>query len=243
MTTREKYVIVTAAGSGTRMGASMPKQFLNLGEKPVLRHTLEAFFAAIPQIHAVVVLSAQMKEYWRNLCYAQKFYKPQTFVEGGLTRFHSIKNALKQIPDDAVVAVHDGVRPLISPKLIQRLFDLAEQYEGVVPCIPSSDTLRCLAKYEEGWQYDSQSESLPAREQIFGMQTPQIFDARLLKAAYSLPYEDSFTDDASVVQAYLSKNPEEKSRVCYVPGEKFNLKLTTPDDMLLAEAILSLISK
>lgn len=239
MQNREKYLIVTAAGKGRRMGGNLPKQFLDLGGAPVLKRTIELFRAAVPDIRVLTVLSPEMKEFWKELCYQHSFFQTQKLVDGGLTRFHSIKNALAYVPDDALVAVHDGVRPLLSSDLVRRLFALAEEKAGVVPCLPVSDTLRCLEQMGE----NSSSQPLPPREKMFQIQTPQIFDARLLKAAYTLPYEPFFTDDASVVEKYLSLHPEEKGRLYYELGEKNNIKLTTPEDMILAKAILSLISK
>ncbi|MBP5398600.1 MAG: 2-C-methyl-D-erythritol 4-phosphate cytidylyltransferase [Bacteroidales bacterium] len=252
---RKKFLIVVAAGSGTRMGGTLPKQFLKLDGKTVLQRSIEAFTRAVPGIRVVTVLAPEMMAYWKECCYNDRFYCPQALVGGGLTRFHSIQNALGRVPEDALVAVHDGVRPLVSAGLIQRLFDIAEQYEGVIPCLPVSDTLRVLSplsdatdaatpavNFGEGTllRYDAAAPALVARERLFSVQTPQIFDAKLLRAAYSLPYETSFTDDGSVVEKFLAAHPERKEAVAYVPGEKTNIKLTTPEDLTLAEAILSL---
>ncbi len=245
---RPRYLIVVAAGRGSRMGGDIPKQFMPLDGRIVLRRTIEAFTRAFPDIKIVTVLAADWMEYWKDLCVKQHFYVHQTLVAGGMTRFHSIQNALAVIPDDAVVAVHDGVRPLVSRELIVRLFDAAENYRGAVPCLPLSDTLRCLMPAGDAsalrggtpsWTAD-ETAGLPPRERLFAVQTPQIFDARLLKAAYRLPFETRFTDDGSVVGAYLSRHPEEKAEIVYLPGEKSNVKLTTPDDLSLAKFYLSL---
>lgn len=255
MENRKKYLIVTAAGKGSRMGGNLPKQFLELNGEPVLKRTLNLFFRAFPDICVLTVLAPEMKDYWKELCYQHNFYRSQKLVDGGLTRFHSIKNALAYVPDDALVAVHDGVRPLFSVEWVQELFALAEGKAGVIPCLPVCETLCCLQSEGEGlWRSAASAVStapavsttpavLPPREKIFSIQTPQIFDARLLKAAYNLPYDLSFTDDSSVVEKYLALHPEENLCLYYAKGEKNNIKLTTPEDMLLAKAILSLISE
>lgn len=230
------YLVVVAGGSGLRMGGELPKQFLSLDGRVVLLRTLDVFRRAVPGIHVVTVLPMEWREYWRDLCAQNRFFYPQTFVEGGLTRFHSVKNALLQIPDDATVAVHDGVRPLLSEALVRDLFQRAETADGVVPCLPSVDTLRCL-QTQDGITRSS-GKALPPRSELYAVQTPQIFDAALLKAAYTLPFEPDFTDDASVVERYIQKNHLPKN-ILYVPGERLNIKLTTPDDMRLAEAILA----
>lgn len=255
---RKKFLIVVAAGRGTRMGGTLPKQFLTLEGKTVLQRSIEAFTRAVPGIRVVTVLAPEMVSFWKERCYDAPFYCPQALVPGGLTRFHSIQNALARVPEDALVAVHDGVRPLVSVRLIQRLFALAGTYEGVIPCLPVSDTLRVLSPHSEDavpasgdtrsaseplLRYDPTAPALVSRERLFSVQTPQIFDARLLREAYSLPYETAFTDDGSVVEKYLSAHPERKGSVVYVRGEKTNIKLTTPEDMKLANAFLSLESE
>ena len=229
------YLVVVAGGSGLRMGGELPKQFLLLDGRVVLLRTIDVFRKAVPGIHVVTVLPMEWREYWRDLCAQHRFFYPQTFVEGGLTRFHSVQNALEHIPDEATVAIHDGVRPLLSENLVRDLFHRAETADGVVPCLPTVDTLRCL-KTQDGIGHSS-GKALPPRSELYAVQTPQIFDAALLKAAYTLPFEQDFTDDASVVERYIQKNNLQKS-ILYVPGERLNIKLTTPDDMRLAEAIL-----
>ena len=134
MMSRSRYLIVVAAGRGRRMGGDVPKQFMTLNGRTVLRRAIEAFTRAVPSVRVVTVLAEDWMEYWKELCLKQHFYSPQTLVAGGLTRFHSIRNALAVIPDDALVAVHDGARPLVSRELIIRLFDAAEKHSGVIPC-------------------------------------------------------------------------------------------------------------
>ena len=232
---RPRYLVVVAAGSGHRMGGDIPKQFLLLDGRVILQRTIEVFRQAVPGIKVVTVLAVEWWPYWRDLCAQHRFFYPQVFVGGGLTRFHSVQNALAQIPDEALVAIHDGVRPLLSQDLVRSLFDRAETADGVVPCLPVVDTLRCL-QMQEGLGRSS-GKTLPSRSEMYAVQTPQIFDAALLKAAYTLPFEPDFTDDASVVERFIRQQGLSKV-IDYVPGERDNIKLTTPGDLRLAEAVL-----
>lgn len=231
---RQKYVVIMAAGSGTRMGEKIPKQFLELGGKAILRRTIEVFLAADPQVKVIVVLPPDHIPYWREYCYKNSFICPQVLVKGGITRFHSVKNALAKVPDGAVVAIHDGVRPLVSETLVRELFARASKDPAVIPVIPMVDTLKALSVKE--WT-DSDKSYIPLpdmhidRSHVFGAQTPQVFHSELLKSAYNQPYDTSFTDDASVVEN-MGATP------VYVPGEKFNIKITTKDDLDFAKAVL-----
>ena len=135
-----------AAGSGSRMGADRPKQFLELGGKAVLQRTIEVFLEAQPDITVVTVLPEQFIGYWKDYCYARNFVCPQILVKGGMTRFHSVRNALERIPDGAVVGVHDGVRPLITPALVSRLYSMADGQDGVIPVTPCVETLKVLSE-------------------------------------------------------------------------------------------------
>ena len=137
-----------AAGSGTRMGAGMPKQFLDMDGKTVLQRTIEVFLEACPGISVVTVLPEDFIDYWKECCLKQNFICPQILVKGGITRFHSVRNALARIPDGAIAAVHDGVRPLITPSKVRELFDLAEDKTGVIPVIPCVDTMKVLKPSE-----------------------------------------------------------------------------------------------
>lgn len=232
---RPLYLVVVAGGSGLRMGGEVPKQFLPLGGRVVLLRTIDIFRKAVPGIHVVTVLPMEWRERWRDLCAENRFFYPQTLVDGGLTRFHSVQNALALVPEDALAAVHDGARPLLSVSLARELFRQAETADGIVPCLPVADTLRCLQSQEGALL--SSGKALPPRSELYAVQTPQIFDAALLKAAYTLPFEPDFTDDASVVEAYVRQKGLQKI-IRYVPGERANFKLTTPEDLLLAEAVL-----
>ena len=228
---RKKYVIVMAAGSGTRMGADMPKQFIELGGKAILQMTIERFLEACPDVSVIIVLPEAHIPYWRNYCLERSFTCPQILVKGGMTRFHSVRNALDRIPDGAIVGVHDGVRPLITPALVSRLYSLAGEQDGVVPVTPCIETLKVLS------EKDGVLETVPGasadRSVLFGAQTPQVFRSEVLKDAYRQAYDTSFTDDASVVE----KNGKSLS---YVIGERLNIKITTQEDLLLARAVDSL---
>ena len=233
---RRKYVIVVAGGSGSRMGAAKPKQFLELGGKAILRRTIEVFLDACPDVNIIVVLPEEHMAYWKDYCYKYNFICPQILVKGGFTRFHSVKNALEKVPDGALVAVHDGVRPLLTSGMVRSLFSTAETSQAVIPVTPCVDTMKVLQKKE--WEDGSQTYiAVPGqsvdRSLLYGAQTPQIFHSELLKSAYKQAYDTSFTDDASVVERYGKS-------LSYVIGERLNIKITTQEDLVLAEAILSL---
>jgi len=231
---RKKYVVMMAAGSGTRMGAQMPKQFLELDGKAILRRTIETFLEACPDISVITVLPGQYVDYWRDYCYRNSFICPQILVKGGITRFHSVRNALQKVPSGAIVAVHDGVRPLLTENMIKDMFDKAEDCPALIPVVPCVDTMKVLRK--KVW--DDGSETLSAipgqsvdRSVLYGAQTPQIFHSELLKAAYDQAYDTAFTDDASVVEKYGKS-------LSYVMGERLNIKITTGEDLVLAEAVM-----
>ena len=232
---RKKYVIIMAAGSGTRMGADRPKQFLELDGKAVLQRTIEVFLEACPGISVVTVLPEDFIGYWKDYCLKHNFICPQILVKGGITRFHSVRNALARIPDGALAAVHDGVRPLVTPVKVRELFDRAENCPGVIPVVPCVDTMKMLRK--KVWEDGSETYlPLPGRtvdrSLLYCVQTPQVFHSEEIKAAYRLPYETSFTDDASVVSRYGKS-------LSYVMGERLNIKITTPEDLIMAKAIVA----
>lgn len=212
------------------MGANVPKQFLMLGGKPILRHTIERFLEAEPDIHVVTVLPEAHIGLWRQYCAKEGFTCPQKMVQGGFTRFHSVKNALAHIPDGALVAVHDAVRPLVSVEKIRELFAAAETAPAVIPATPCTDTLKTVSKNKDGVAEVTGSVD---RSAVWGVQTPQVFHSEVLKQAYERGYDTLFTDDASVVSA--AGVP-----VICLEGERTNIKITTPEDLTLVEAILSL---
>ena len=225
---RKKYLVVTAGGTGTRMGSAVPKQFLELDGVPILRRTIEVFLKAVPDIQVITVLPEGHVAYWRQYCLQANFVCPQWLVKGGFTRFHSVKNALKYVPDGALVAVQDGVRPLVSVDKVRELFKAAESAPAVIPVMPVTDTLKVLEK--RGGVLAVTGETVD-RSRIYGAQTPQVFQSEALKAAYTLQFDTSFTDDASVAERY-------GLALTFLPGERFNLKITTPEDLILARAII-----
>ncbi|MGM9735135.1 MAG: 2-C-methyl-D-erythritol 4-phosphate cytidylyltransferase [Candidatus Cryptobacteroides sp.] len=230
---RKRYVIVMAAGSGTRMGGPLPKQFLMLEGKAVLQKTIEVFLEASPGISVVTVLSPDYVDYWKLYCLKHNFICPQILVPGGITRFHSVRNALARIPDGALVAVHDGVRPLVSKGLVSRMFDEAEGCNGLIPVVPCVDTLKVLQSHSDPdgkLILNPVPGAVADRSVLFGAQTPQIFLSEILKQAYSQPYDTSFTDDASVVERYGKS-------LSYTIGERLNIKITTREDLVIARAL------
>lgn len=220
-----------AAGSGSRMGAELPKQFLELEGKSILQRTIEAFLEAVPGVKVVTVLPEDYVGYWKDLCLEKNFICPQLLVKGGFTRFHSVRNALAKVPDGALVAIHDGVRPLVTPQFLRELFEQAENADGVIPVLSCIDTMKVLEKTSLGLR------SVPGasadRSVLYGAQTPQIFRSELLKEAYGQPFDERFTDDASVMEKYGKS-------LSYVTGERLNIKITTQEDLVLARAIYSL---
>ncbi|MBR1490119.1 MAG: 2-C-methyl-D-erythritol 4-phosphate cytidylyltransferase [Bacteroidales bacterium] len=227
---RKKYLVVTAGGSGLRMGSALPKQFLSLDGRAVLQRTIERFVEACPDIQVITVLPEGHVAWWRRYCQEKGFNCPQRLVKGGITRFHSVRNALAHVPDGAVVAIHDGVRPLLSADLIRAMFAQMDQgVRALIPVVPMVDTLAVLDKVSDGSLKDSGE--LVDRSRVYGVQTPQVFRSEDLKAAYAQGYDTLFTDDASVARRYGIP-------LSYIAGERNNIKLTTQEDLLLAEAIL-----
>ena len=212
------FAIIVAGGKGLRMGGDVPKQFLPIGGKPVLMHTIEAFREALDDVQIVLVLPAEQHDYWLKLCKDHNFRSPELIATGGETRFHSVKNGLALLPEDdeAVVGVHDGVRPFVSRDTIQRCFSTAAEGKAVVPVVPVVETLRQILP-------DGTSITRP-RNEFRLVQTPQTFPLALLKQAYEQPYSEVFTDDASVVEA-MGKE------ITMVEGNRENIKLTTPADL------------
>ncbi|KAA6301798.1 MAG: putative 2-C-methyl-D-erythritol 4-phosphate cytidylyltransferase 2 [Candidatus Ordinivivax streblomastigis] len=219
-----KYVIVVAGGKGLRMGTDIPKQFLLLNGKPVLMHTLEAFQDYDSQIRLILVLPGEQQNYWRELCKQYHFQLEHQIVSGGETRFHSVQNGLKFVTESDWVAVHDGVRPLAGKSLIAGVFDMAEKEKAAYPAIPVVDTLR--EKSEDG------AYRVVDRSHYFLVQTPQVFASEVLLSAYQTEYSETFTDDVSVVEASGLCCPK------MIEGKRENIKITTPVDLLIAEALL-----
>ena len=217
------YAVIVAGGKGLRMGGDVPKQFLPIGGKPVLMHTIEAFRRALDDVEIVLVLPAEQHDYWQKLCKDYKFHSPELIAKGGETRFHSVKNGLALLPNDieAVVGVHDGVRPFVSKETIRRCFAAAAEGKAVVPVVAVVETVRQILP-------DGKSVTRP-RDEYRLVQTPQTFLLALLKEAYQQPFSDAFTDDASVVEA-LGKD------IVMIEGNRENIKITTPSDLRIAES-------
>lgn len=212
------YAIIVAGGKGLRMGGEVPKQFLPINGKPILMHTIEAFRKALDGIEIILVLPADQHEYWQKLCQDYNFCSPELIAKGGETRFHSVKNGLAFLPDDedAVVGIHDGVRPFVSKETIQRCYAAAAGGRAVVPVVPVVETIRQILP-------DGKSITRP-RDEYRLVQTPQTFPLVMLKKAYEQPYSETFTDDASVVEAMGEE-------ILMVEGNRENIKITTPSDL------------
>ena len=212
------YAIIVAGGKGLRMGGEVPKQFLPINGKPILMHTIEAFRKALDGIEIILVLPADQHEYWQKLCKDYNFCSPELIAKGGETRFHSVKNGLALLPDDedAVVGIHDGVRPFVSKETIQRCYAAAAGGRAVVPVVPVVETIRQILP-------DGKSITRP-RDEYRLVQTPQTFPLVMLKKAYEQPYSETFTDDASVVEAMGEE-------ILMVEGNRENIKITTPSDL------------
>ena len=222
--------IIVAGGSGLRMGAGIPKQFLPLGGRPVLLRTMEAIAAAVPEAETVVVLPAAHIGTLHELCERFGCTVRYRATAGGASRFESVEAGLKALPDDcSLIAVHDGVRPLVTADMIRRGLDCARTNRTAVPVIPVTDTIREVAA-------DGSSHTID-RSKLRAVQTPQIFDGELLRRAYrdaaAMNDKSRFTDDASVVEDF-------GTAISLYEGSRENLKLTTPADMTIAKAILSL---
>ncbi len=221
--TSKHTILIVAGGRGTRMGGPQPKQFLELAGRPVLMHTLEAFDRWDASARLIVVLPEDQIDTWKRLCQAHVFGRIHRVVAGGETRFHSVRNGLGAVASNGLIAVHDGVRPLVAPSVIAACFAAAADGGAAVPVVPVVESVR---------EVDADGGSRPVdRTRLRVVQTPQVFRADVLRAAYCLPYDPRFTDDASVVEA-------SGVAVRLVPGNRENIKLTTPMDLLLAEQLM-----
>lgn len=211
-----------AGGSGNRMSSAIPKQFLSLAGKPVLMHSIKAFHEYDPLLKIIVALPQSLFSAWETLCKEHVFELPHILANGGRMRFDSVKNALSFVSADGIVAVHDGVRPLVSQSLISRAYDHAALNGNAIPFTPVTDSVR--------ESYGNINQPLN-RINLRLIQTPQVFHSSLLLEAYALDYSDRFTDDASVIEA--AGVP-----INLIPGEPYNIKITFPEDLAIAEALL-----
>ena len=218
----KRATIIVAGGSGQRMGSALPKQFMAVGGKPVLLRTIETFYTFDPQMILVVVLPATQIDVWNELLMHHQSSIPHVVAEGGATRFESVKNGINALPEDVeLIGVHDGVRPFVSMDTLARCYRNAKP--AIVPVIPMYDSLRQLTEM---------GNNSVDRSSYVAVQTPQVFSASLLRQAYSQPYNVLYTDDASVVEA-LGECIE------LTEGNRENIKLTTPFDLIIAEGIIS----
>ena len=215
-------VIIVAGGTGLRMGGDIPKQFLPIGGKPILMRTIDRFLQYDASMQVVLVLPESQQEYWKTLCGQYRFSQPYTLANGGETRFHSVRNGLAHVaPDVALIGVHDGVRPFVSIDTIRACYEEARRSEAVIPVADVVETVRQILS--------GGSVTVP-RSDYRLVQTPQVFSSSLLREAYRQPYTDFFTDDASVVERM--GHP-----VTLVAGNRENIKITTPFDLIVAEAL------
>lgn len=218
----DKYAVIVAGGKGLRMESKTPKQFLELNGLPILMHTINAFKRWNEKVHIVLVLPKEQLAFWEALCNKYHYLFNGEIAIGGKERFESVKNGLEKVEEDSLVAIHDGVRPLVSNETIERCFENAERYGNAIPVIKSVDSIRKIDG-EENWSMD--------RDAIRLVQTPQVFKCDLLKKNYNQSYRKEFTDEASVIEKAGYK-------IKLVDGNRENIKITTPIDLELARLIL-----
>lgn len=217
----KRSIIITAGGLGKRMQSEIPKQFLLLGNKPLLIHTLERFHTFDPEAQILITLPIDWFSYWENLLAEYQIQIPHQLIDGGQERFHSIQNALLYCTGEQI-AVHDGVRPLVSIETIERCFAALSIADAVVPVLPAKDSIR---------KGTFESSSAVNRSEYFLVHTPQCFDTNILKQAYAQPFTPVFTDDASVVEA-IGIEP------LLVMSNEENIKITSQLDLQLLNALL-----
>ncbi|MBA4321474.1 MAG: 2-C-methyl-D-erythritol 4-phosphate cytidylyltransferase [Odoribacter sp.] len=222
----DQYVVIVAGGSGKRMGMDTPKQFLELAGRPVLMHTIERFREFNDSIEIITVLPENQLRFWAELQRKYSFDVPHTLVKGGSKRFVSVQHGLAFVNSPGLVAIHDGVRPLVRLETIKRCFETAEKYGNAIPVVSPADSLR---------MEDKKGNSHVDRLKIKQVQTPQVFDVAKIKKAYLQDFDQSFTDDATV----LEKTGE---KIHLVEGNRENIKITNPEDLFIAQTLLSFIS-
>jgi 2-C-methyl-D-erythritol 4-phosphate cytidylyltransferase len=218
----KKTAIIVAGGSGTRMKQDIPKQFVRLQGIPVLMHTISVFYSYDPAMELIVALPPQYMDYWRELCAGCHFETEHRLVSGGLTRFDTVKNSLAAVQNKGLIAIHDGVRPLVSHATIDRCFALAAEKGSAIPCIPVNESMR-IQNNDDNHPVDRAPYRL--------IQTPQVFRWEILKKAYEREYLPEFTDDAGVVE-------KAGFPVYLVEGNVENIKITNPSDLLIAGALM-----
>ena len=221
----KRGVVIVAGGSGSRMQSALPKQFLMLGGEPIVARTINTFSEALPGAEIVVVLPEAHIPLWENLR-ARFDVAPHRIVAGGKERFHSVLNGINALSSEAeYIAVHDGVRALVTKRLIIRAMLAVEEHDAVIPVVDVVDSYR---------RVEGDDSYIVPRSELRIVQTPQIFKAQLLRDAYNVAFSSAFTDDASVVDAF-------GGHITLVEGERTNIKITTPEDITLAESFLNLL--
>jgi 2-C-methyl-D-erythritol 4-phosphate cytidylyltransferase len=217
-----EYALIVAGGKGTRIKSSLPKQFMELNGKPVLLHTLEAFYRYSEGISVVLILPEDDFGIWNSICQKFSFTKPITIQKGGETRFQSVRNGLDKIDGEGLVAIHDGVRPLVSEDTIGASFRLAALHRCAVAAVRLKESIRIT---------DQNSTRAADRSRFRVIQTPQTFDVQLIKKAYQIKEDPALTDDASVAE-------RSGHIISLFEGNYENIKITTPEDFVIAEALL-----
>ena len=218
----KKFVIIVAGGSGNRMGTEIPKQLLELCGKPILMHTIQVFHDFDPKSKIILVLPEYQQQFWKELCMKHSFSIFHRVISGGKTRFHSVKNGLSQIDGEGIVFIHDGVRPLVSQETIEKCNQMAQKNGNAIPVLSVNESLR----KQEGDQNISVD-----RSQYFSVQTPQTFRSDQILKAYEQDFDPAYTDDASVAE-------KAGFPIFMVEGNRENIKITTPIDLVIAGALL-----
>lgn len=218
----KKFAVIVAGGKGVRMGTAMPKQFLSLDGHPVLYHTIKAFTSAFADIQLILVLPPDQLSYAQMVLQSFPERLDVAIVPGGDTRYHSVQNGLKAVMEDSIVFVHDGVRPIVSKELIHRCYEHAMKLGSAIPAIDVAESMRIL---------EGETSKTINRDELRIVQTPQTFHSSILMPAFEQAYQPSFTDEATVVEAHGTK-------IYLVEGEQGNIKVTRPDDLVIAEALL-----
>lgn len=220
-----KFAIIVAGGSGTRMGSPISKQYLEIGGKPILMHTLEVFYKTLPEIDLILVIPEKDFGFWGELCQNYRFSVPHSVVRGGNSRFQSVKNGLDSIHlEEGIVAIHDGVRPFVNPEVIRESFEVAKKSGSAIAVVALKDSLRKLT--------DDGKSFFQERQNFRLVQTPQTFLLSKIKKAFTVNELYHFTDDATVYE-------HQGWQVALISGNPENIKITSPEDMVYADFLIS----
>lgn len=222
----KKYIIIVAGGVGSRMNATLPKQFLEINGKPIIFHTIDAFQKALPDIEVIIVMNRDFVDLFKSMI--GKYYEgPELLITvGGETRYHSSKNGLKLVEENSIVGIHDAARPIVSKELIQNIYNRAEEVKAIIPIVPVKESIRLVNE-------QSTSSKQVDRSLYRIVQTPQVFDSNLIKKAFEAGYKKIYTDDASVVEKEMG------IEISLIEGEVGNIKITDSLDLYLAKELLS----